>query len=98
FNMEISGTLTVDDGAAKALIDGKKSLLAAGVTSSIGAFAQGDAVSIHNKSGKEIGRGISNYTSEEIDKIKGMKTSEIRKLFDDTFYEEVIHRDNMIIF
>jgi len=97
FNMELSGKLIVDDGAAKALVDGKKSLLPAGIVSSEGEYAQGDSIAIVDTHGKEIGRGISNYTSEEISKIKGMKTSEIRKLFE-TFYDEVVHRDNMIVY
>ncbi|HNX59372.1 MAG TPA: glutamate 5-kinase [Spirochaetota bacterium] len=97
FNMDVSGTLVIDDGAAEALIAGKKSLLPAGIISAEGEYAQGDAVSIVNKKGKEIGRGISNYSSDEISRIKGMKTSEVRKMFE-TFYDEVVHRDNMIVY
>jgi glutamate 5-kinase len=98
FNMEVLGRLVVDDGAQRALTNGKKSLLAAGISSHNGEFSQGDAVDIVNSSGRIIGRGIINYDSIEIGKIKGLKTDEIRALYEDTFYEEVIHRDNMIIF
>jgi len=98
FNMELAGTLSIDDGAAKALVTGKKSLLAAGIISVNGSFEQGDAVAIIKSDGEKIGRGISNYTSNEIDQIMGKKSTEIKKILEDTFYDEVVHRDNMIIF
>jgi glutamate 5-kinase len=98
FNMELAGTLSIDDGAAKALVTGKKSLLAAGIISVNGSFEQGDAVAIIKSDGEKIGRGISNYTSNEIDLIMGKKSTEIKKILEDTFYDEVVHRDNMIIF
>jgi glutamate 5-kinase len=98
FNMDLAGSLTVDDGAAKALVTGKKSLLAAGIVSFNGVFEQGDAVEIIKSDGEKIGRGISNYTSNEIGLIMGKKSTEIKKILEDTFYDEVVHRDNMIIF
>ncbi|MGL4368638.1 MAG: PUA domain-containing protein, partial [Spirochaetota bacterium] len=98
FNMEPCGRLHIDDGAVKALTVDKKSLLAAGIVSCGGDFNQGDAVEILTSGGTVIGRGITNYDCHEVDMIKGKKTSEIRSLADETFYEEVIHRDNMLIY
>ena len=98
FNMEPSGRLVIDDGAVKALTIDKKSLLAAGIVSSEEDFSQGDAVEVVAADGRIIGRGITNYDEREIAVIKGRKTSEIRNLTDGTFYEEVIHRDNLIIY
>jgi len=98
FNMEPSGRLVIDDGASKALTIDKKSLLAAGIVSSEGDFSQGDAVEISASDGSVIARGISNYDGREIDIIKGKKTSEIRHLMGETFYEEVVHRDNMLVY
>ena len=98
FNMEPSGKLVIDAGAAKALTIDKKSLLAAGIVSCDGDFSQGDAVEIVTPEGKVIARGISNYDVREVDAIKGKKTSEIRADIDSTFYEEVVHRDNMIVY
>ena len=96
--MEPSGKLVIDAGAAKALTIDKKSLLAAGIVSCDGDFSQGDAVEIVTPEGKVIARGISNYDVREVDAIKGKKTSEIRADIDSTFYEEVVHRDNMIVY
>jgi glutamate 5-kinase len=98
FNMDYSGLLVIDDGAVHALVEGKKSLLAAGICSLTGSFNQGDAVIIADLKGREIGKGIINYSADEVLRIKGMKTSDIKKMIEDTFYEEVIHRDNMIVF
>ena len=98
FNMKSNGRLFVDSGAVKALTIDKKSLLAAGIVSCEGDFSQGDAVEIAAPDGRIIGRGITNYDDREIVLIKGKKTAEIRNLTDGTFYEEVIHRDNMIIY
>jgi glutamate 5-kinase len=98
FNMDHSGILVIDHGAVHALVEGKKSLLAAGICSLTGSFSQGDAVIIADLKGREIGKGIINYSADEVQRIKGMKTSDIKKLIEDTFYEEVIHRDNMIVF
>jgi glutamate 5-kinase len=98
FNMDISGTVTIDDGASNALIEKKKSLLAAGIVSVEGDFEQGDAVAIVDHEGKTIARGLVNYTSDEIEKIKGLKTAQIREVLGDEVYEEVVHRDDMIVY
>jgi glutamate 5-kinase len=98
FNMDVSGTLVIDDGAVEALVNGKKSLLAAGIVESSGEFLQGDAVDIVSKDGKIVARGITNYDSSDIGKIKGMKTSQIEELIGELDYDEAVHRDNMIVF
>ncbi len=98
FSAHARGSLTIDDGAVRALIEKKKSLLATGVTGVKGKFDLGDAVELLNSSGVAIGKGIVNYTSEELEKIKGKKTSEIRTILGETFFEEVINRDNLILY
>jgi glutamate 5-kinase len=91
------GSLTVDDGAKKALKN-NKSLLARGITAAAGEFAQGDAVVVVDGDGGIIARGLSNYSREEVEKIKGQKTSSFKALLArDTWYEEVIHRDNLVL-
>ena len=62
-----------------------------------GAFKKGDIVSILNEEGLIIGKGKVNFSSEELNKIKGLKTREVRELLK-TSKDEVIHRDNMVIF
>lgn len=92
-----TGSLVVDDGAAKALARGDRSLLPAGLTGCSGTFLRGDVVEVVDGGGKAIARGLTNYAASEIGKIQGKKTQEIRSLLTGPFHEEVIHRDNMIL-
>ena len=98
FNVKSKGKLTIDDGAVKALKENKKSLLAIGITNVEGSFDLGDAVEIVDTNGTIIGKGIVNYTSDELHKIKGKNTQEIKKIFGSKYYEEVINRDDLIVF
>jgi len=94
----INRWLIIDDGAKKALIKGKKSLLAVGIKEVKGEFEQGDVVEIRDASGNRLGKGLVNYNSGDIRKISGAKSEEIEKILGQKQYNEVIHRDNMIIF
>ena len=96
--LKTAGTLIIDEGARKALIERGKSLLPAGVIKIKGEFEFGKAVMILDGDGKEIGRGLVNYNSRDLQQIKGMKTPVIKKLIGESFYEEVIHRDDLVIF
>lgn len=98
FNMKTMGAIKVDSGAKRALIDTKKSLLAIGITGYVGNFNPGDAVNIVDENDEKIGKGIVNYSDNELKQIKGKKTTEIKELLENTFYDEVINRDNMIIY
>lgn len=93
-----AGTLTIDEGARKALVERGKSLLPAGLIKVKGDFEFGNALTLLDESGKEIGRGLVNYNSRDLERIKGMKTSAVRNLMEGSFYEEVIHRDDLVIF
>ena len=93
-----AGTLVVDEGARKALVEMGKSLLPAGLVKVTGDFEFGKAVTLLDESGQEIGRGLVNYNSRDLQQIKGMKTSTIKKSLGEAFYEEVIHRDDLVIF
>ncbi|RUM29326.1 MAG: glutamate 5-kinase [Aquifex sp.] len=93
---EPKGLVVIDDGAVKALKEGK-SLLPAGVKGVEGSFRKGDIVSIVDEKGLIIGKGKVNFSSEDIEKIKGKKTKEVRQLLKTT-KDEVIHRDNMVVF
>jgi len=105
FGAKPHGSIVVDRGAARAIAEGGKSLLASGVTAVEGEFSKGDVVSIKsilaskNMSHlEEIGRGIVNYSSGELSKIKGMRSTEIpRILHNNGATKEVIHRDNLVI-
>ncbi len=92
-----AGSITIDDGAATALTQHNRSLLAAGVMRVAGVFVPGDVVSIANSAGKEIARGLSNYASDDARTICGKKTGEVRALLGDAAYDEVVHRDNLVL-
>ncbi len=91
------GIVEVDEGAVKALTRGKKSLLASGIISVSGKFDMGEIIEITGPGGIHVAKGIVNYKSEELDVIKGRKTSEIKKILGIKYYDEVINRDDMII-
>jgi glutamate 5-kinase len=92
------GKIYIDDGALGALQKRGKSLLPSGIVKIDGDFVKGDIVSILSvKSHKEIARGLINYSSEEVLKIKGLRTSFIRKTLGYKPYDEIIHRDNMVL-
>lgn len=91
------GTLIVDSGASRALSNGENSLLSSGILKVKGVFAEGMIVSIVDESDKEIGRGMVNYNSFEIDAIKGLKSSEIEEKLGYKNYDEVIHINNMVV-
>ncbi len=93
------GEITVDRGAAAALIKKGTSLLPIGVSAVHGKFKAGDMVKVVNEKSSEIARGLVNYSAFEIKKIKGKKSSEITKILgeENTRYEEVIHRDNLVL-
>jgi glutamate 5-kinase len=91
-----TGALTVDDGAAGALRRGK-SLLPAGVVAVEGVFNRGDAVIIRTRAGVEAGRGLSAYSSTDIRRIAGYKTSEIAGILGYRGRDEIIHRDDLVV-
>ncbi|HUO10476.1 MAG TPA: glutamate 5-kinase [Phycisphaerae bacterium] len=91
------GTIIVDDGAAKAL-RANKSLLASGITATEGEFDAGDPVLIVAKDNTVIAHGLSNYARAEVELIRGHKSSEFSRLLKtETYYDEVIHRDDLVI-
>ena len=96
FAFKTKGRLWVDEGAEKAIMRSGGSLLPSGITRVEGDFARGECVEISNKSGKIVGRGIANYSSSDVAKIKGSKSIEIEKRLGYKYSEEVIHRDNMV--
>ena len=94
--MKISGRITIDNGAYKALIKGA-SLLPSGITFVDGRFNRGDILQVLNKEKVIIAKGISCYTSDEVIKLKGKKTKQIRSVLGYEGQDEIIHRDNLII-
>ena len=97
FNQKIKGRLYIDSGAETALLHHLKSLLPGGVVRIEKDFPAGSIVGIFNTKNEMIGKGISYYSSKDIDRIKGHKSDEIEAILGKPFYSEIIHRDNMII-
>lgn len=92
-----TGSVTVDDGAAKALARGDRSLLPAGITDVKGKFEPGDLIEILTTTGTTLARGLTNYSASQILLIRGKKSQEVRKLLPDASYDEVIHRDHLLL-
>jgi len=90
------GEVIIDAGAVTALLVGKKSLLPSGVIGVQGNFGVGDLIRVLDPAKKEIARGLSNFSSTEIDKIKGANTVQLPKVLGYKTFEEVIHRNNLV--
>ncbi|MHB8138751.1 MAG: glutamate 5-kinase [Smithellaceae bacterium] len=97
FTLRPRGRLIIDDGAKKALLDKGKSLLPSGITAVEGEFTTGDPVNCIDSEGNLLGKGLVNYTSGDIRKILGLRTSQIYPVLGHKDYDEVIHRDNLVI-
>jgi glutamate 5-kinase len=91
----VHGTVGVDEGAARVLRERGSSLLPVGVTTVEGSFAAGDAVEVA-ANGAVIGKGIVNYSAEELRRIKGMRTAQVRELIPQAS-EEAVHRDYFVL-
>ncbi|NOZ64647.1 MAG: hypothetical protein GXO71_06950 [Caldiserica bacterium] len=94
---KVKGWIKVDRGAEIAIKEKGKSLLPSGILASGNTFQAGDTVSLLNEKGEEIARGLVNYSSATLEKIKGKKTSEVKKILGDLPYEEIVHRDNLLV-
>jgi glutamate 5-kinase len=92
------GDIVVDDGARQALQYQGKSLLPAGIVGVNGRFSAGAAVRLIDTAGEVIGIGLSNYSANDLACIKGLKTCNIQQSLGYKGYDEVVHRDNMVIF
>ena len=91
------GKLYLDHGAVKAICQGGKSLLAAGITNVEGEFSPSEAVQLCDMQGKEIARGIVNYNSSEIKQIQGQHSDKIATILGYVGSDTIIHRDNLVI-
>jgi glutamate 5-kinase len=92
----VRGTVTVDDGAARALRDGGTSLLPVGIVDVEGAFDAGDAVEIREAGDSPIGKGICNYSAAELRRVMGRKSAQVREVLPRAT-EEAVHRDYFVL-
>ena len=97
YTLRARGAISLDQGAVDALTKRGKSLLASGIVTVAGSFEAGDPISCLDPDGKEFAKGLVNCSSDTLMKIKGLKTAEIQQRLGPQEYEEVIHRDNLVI-
>ncbi|MDP3791811.1 MAG: glutamate 5-kinase [Candidatus Omnitrophota bacterium] len=97
FSSKAKGAIVVDSGAKEALLHKDKSLLASGIVEVDGNFTAGDVVKVTDKTFREFAKGLANYSSSELLKIKGLKTGEIKSVLGYKGADEVIHKDNLAI-
>ncbi|MFO7898383.1 MAG: glutamate 5-kinase [Planctomycetota bacterium] len=91
------GTIHVDEGAKKALVERGKSLLPSGIVSVSGSFEQGDTVQIAGPDGRAFAQGLTNLSAAELNEVRGMQSHQVREALGDAAYTEAVHRDNMLI-
>jgi glutamate 5-kinase len=91
------GHYVVDAGARQAIESASKSLLAIGIVEVVGEFEKGDVVAIRDLSGQEFARGLSNYSTPDVRLIAGLRTTQAREVLGSALYDEVVHRDNLVL-
>ena len=98
YTLKAKGSITVDTGAVVAISKGGKSLLPKGVMGVAGDFHTGDSISVMGPDGAEFARGLVNYSAKELTRIKGLDTRDIESILGFKYSDEVIHRDNLVLF
>ena len=94
--LELAGSVTIDKGALRAISDGK-SLLPAGVISISGTFSRGDVISVRTADDQEIARGLSNYSHQQANQLKGKKSISFSSIVGFQGRAELIHADDLVI-
>ena len=97
FGSQVRGTVTVNEFARKALTENGKSLLPMGVIGVTGKFQPGDLIAVDDESGSRVARGLTNYGADDLRKIQGKHSEEIDSILGTREFDEVIHRDNMVV-
>ena len=97
FSAQSRGELSIDDGAVLAVTAKGRSLLATGIRRVKGTFDKGDVVELLDRDNRIIGRGLSNYSSDDLQRIRGLSSKEFADIIEHVPYEEVIHRDNLMV-
>ncbi|PIE42357.1 MAG: glutamate 5-kinase [Gammaproteobacteria bacterium] len=95
--LQTRGKIMIDGGAESALVKQGKSLLAVGITVVEGDFSRGEIISIHNQNDAEIAKGVTNYNSHDLNKIKGKASEDIESILGYRLEKDAIHRDNLAL-
>lgn len=91
------GALTLDEGAVRAVVEGRKSLLPAGIAGVEGDFTAGDPVELRDPAGRAVARGLVNFDAKEIPRLQGRSTRELAKELGPAYEREVVHRDDLVV-
>ncbi|MER6223826.1 glutamate 5-kinase [Streptomyces sp. 900105755] len=91
------GSLTLDDGAVRAVVEGRKSLLPAGIAAVEGEFSAGDPVELRDTAGRAVARGLVSFDAKEIPQLLGRSTRELARELGRAYEREVVHRDDLVI-
>lgn len=91
------GELRLDDGAVRAVVEQRKSLLPAGITGVDGTFSAGDPVDLVDESGRAVARGVVNFDSDELPQLLGRSTKDLARELGPEYEREVVHRDDLVI-
>ncbi len=91
------GALVLDDGAVRAVVEGRKSLLPAGIAGVEGDFAAGDPVELRDGAGRPVARGLVNFDAKEMPRLVGRSTRELARELGPAYEREVVHRDDLVI-
>ncbi len=97
FTARPKGRLHVDSGARQAVEKQGRSLLAIGIVRVSGNFSKGDIVAVSDPDGVEFARGLTNYSAADTERIRGLRTDQIGEVLGTLPYEEVVHRDNLVV-
>ena len=97
FTRQTRGELIVDAGARRAVEHDGRSLLPIGIVKVKGSFHKGEVVAVCDPEGAEFARGLTNYSADDVRRIRGLKTNEIAEALGHCPYNEVVHRDNMVV-
>ena len=97
YNLKPAGDVVVDAGAHEALVQKGRSLLPSGLKEIRGSFGVGECVRCLDLQGREFARGLVNYSAQELNQIKGLHTSKIEKILGYKAYDEIIHRDDLVV-
>ncbi|MET9804300.1 glutamate 5-kinase [Streptomyces sp. NPDC006368] len=91
------GALILDEGAVRAVVDGRKSLLPAGIAAVEGDFGAGDPVELRDASGRAVARGLVSFDAKEIPQLLGRSTRDLAKELGPAYEREVVHRDDLVV-
>ncbi|HHE41853.1 MAG TPA: glutamate 5-kinase [Dehalococcoidia bacterium] len=96
--LNVAGELIIDEGAVRALKRGAGSLLPAGVKDVHGSFVRGDTVEIRSEGGRRVASGIVNYDADDVRTVMGHRSHEMAELLPHVYGDEIVHRNNMVVF